>query len=130
VSDLGLRDASPPTVRARDHFDRLPAAGLVPVGGGSFDPTSFFSGLKVRGPAFIEGAKLDALLRMSLRLAPVSVASPEAVWLYVVRENVQAGSADGTGQAVVFANGHLPYAADARFDLSYWNFANVALRAT
>jgi hypothetical protein len=130
VADLALRDPSPPTLEARSHFGELPGAGLVPVGAEAFDVGRFFAGLTVRGPLFIEGAKLAALLRLSLGYPPVSVAGPEAVWLYVVRENVQASSSGDAGQVVAFANGHMPYAGDARFDLSYWNFANFALRAT
>ena len=125
--DLALHEPSSPTVEARTRFDRLPAAALVPVGGETFAIGAFFAGMTVRGPVFIEGDKLAALLQLSFRYPPIDVASPEAVWLYVVRDNVQASNGGDAGQVVMFSNGHMPYAGDARFDLSYWNFANFAL---
>jgi hypothetical protein len=129
LDDIALREPAPSLFEARSRFRLLPAAGLLRVGPGSFGTSNFFAGMKVRGPAFIEGAKLEAVLRQSYAYPPIAITNPEAVWLYVVRENVQASGAVGTSQCVVFANGHTPYAADARADLSYWNYANFALRA-
>ena len=61
----------------------------------------------------------------------MDLTSGELLWLYLVRENVQA-SAGPLGTAarpyLVFASGFLPYVANAQYDLSRWGFANYALR--
>jgi hypothetical protein len=115
-------------VSALECFDRLPPAGLVPVPGlghpGGFDVRRFFAGITVRGPFFVEGQKLLAILHAALAYPPLEPASREAVWLYQVRENVQSAAR----HHVVFAGGHTPYAAHAQYDLAHWDFANYALR--
>lgn len=130
LGDLALREPAPGLLEAATRFAHLPAAGLVPVGSDAFDTINFFAGLTVRGPVFIEGAKLDAVLRSSFVHPPIEIPSREAVWLYAVRENVQASSSgSGSQQCVIFASGHTPYAGYALADLSYWNHANFALQA-
>jgi hypothetical protein len=129
LDDLALAEPAPSLFEVRSRFSLLPAAGVLRVGPSTFDTTHFFAGMKVRGPLFVEGATLEPLLRQSFGYPPISTASAEAVWLYVVRENVQAAAAGDAAQCVVFANGHVPFAGDARADLSYWNHANFALRA-
>ena len=126
IDDLARREPAPGLLEARDRFTRLPAAGLLPLGPGRFDTINFFAGMKVRGPEFLEGARLDMVLRLSFAYPPIAIPSAEAVWLYEVRENAQAS---GAARYLVFANGHTPYAGDPRADLSYWNYANFALEA-
>jgi hypothetical protein len=133
LEDLVAETASPETAAASDAFGRLPAAGLVPVGTTAFHRdfhfVDFFAGFTVRGPAHVEAAKVPDLLRTSFAFPPIEVGTEEAIWLYVVRQNIQASQASAAvRQYVLFANGHMPYAANAQFDLSYWNFANVAIR--
>jgi hypothetical protein len=127
----GLRRsaASPLTVKARTHFERLPPLGIVPVGSTAsargFHHVDFFDGMKARKPIFVEGSILNALVRTSFAFPAFSAATSELVWLYLVRENAQAaGSAQ---QYVVFANPHMPFAGDPRFDTAYWDFANYSL---
>ncbi len=124
LDDLLLRTAVPADVAAADAFLRLPAAGLLPVGAGAFHFVDFFAGMTVRGPVHLEGARVSDVLRRSLRFPPIEVGSPVVLWLYAVRENVEAADAR---QYLVFASGHTPYAASAHFDLSHWNLANVAI---
>ena len=122
-------------LRALDAFDFLPAAGLLrmPADAKALDAAAdvFFDGLTTRGPAFIEGARLEPLLRASFAYPPIDLQSGELIWLYWVRENREAidyGLVEPTPRpALVFASGHMPYAADARFDVGKWDYANVAL---
>lgn len=119
---------------ARDKFVQLPAAGMLPMSGDSAGDTaaiaSFFSGCKVRGPAFIEGARLEALLRDSYSYPPIDPKRKELIWLYWVRENRQAidlGRDPKPRACLVFSSGHMPYQGDARFDVANWNYANTAI---
>ena len=121
-------------IAARTHFRYLPPAGVIPVPEESDNTdaaaTRFFAGMTHRGPAFINAARLEGLLRESLIYPPIDTQSPELVWLYRVRENRMAidfASAGRPRSYLVFASGHLPYRADAQFDLGYWNYGNYAL---
>lgn len=113
----------------QEHFDFLPAVGLVP-----FDATDsvtlgrLFAGLTVRGPAYIEGAGMGRLLRASHEMPAIDLGSRELIWLYVVRENrpTQVGPV-APESCIVFASGHLPYAADARFDIARFSKANFSI---
>jgi hypothetical protein len=114
---------------ATDELAHLPAAGILRTGGARFDAGTFFQGLTVRGPLFVEGARLGPLLRASFLAPPLDLASGEMLWLYKVRENRDpevAGSA-AARPVVVFAGGHLRYAGQPQFDLAHWDFANYAL---
>jgi hypothetical protein len=115
------------SLKARDHFDRLPPVGLLPLAGSpadGFDSAVFFDALKVTPFVFIEGAKLDGLVREAAAFPPIDVPSAEAIRLYLVRENEQ--SPTGDARYLVFANGHIPYCGDAQYDLAYFDFANYA----
>jgi hypothetical protein len=119
---------------ASNKFVQLPAAGLLPMPG---DPAgygaaiaTFFAGCTLRGPAFIEGARLETLLRESYSYPPINPNSGELIWLYWVRENRQAIDLkrDPMPRAcLVFTSGHMPYQADARLDVAKWNYANTAI---
>jgi len=123
------------SVTAASDFSFLPPVGVIPVNREA-DKTDthalkFFAGLTTRGPAFINAARLEMLVRQSVLYPPVDTASGEMLWLYRVRENAQAVDAAGDGgprSYVVFASGHIPYAGDAQFDLARWDYANFALR--
>jgi len=119
---------------ARDKFVQLPAAGILPMPGDKAGDdaavSSFFADCKVRDPAFIEGARLESLLRNSYSYPPITPNSGELIWLYWVRENRQAIDLgrDPTPRAcLVFTSGHMPYQADARFDVAKWDYANTAI---
>lgn len=116
-----------PQVRLKDHFEKLPPAGVVPLGGSgataAFDFLRLFDGMTTRGPVYVEGARVGSLLERAAWYPPIEIASREVVWLYFVRENGQA-----TGRRyLIFTSGHIPYQADARFDLATWDYANYAL---
>jgi len=128
LAELGVLADDPITLSATAAFEQLPPAGIVPLSTShflaGFDVTAFFHTLTTTEmPMYIEGAKLDDLVLQSFAFPPIDLASDEAIRLYLVRENEQTG----TGQPyVVFANGHLPYRADAEFDLAYWDYSNYA----
>jgi hypothetical protein len=123
--------ASPPQ-KASDVFRWLPPVGLLPVGGASgFNATAFFSGFTTRGPLFLEGDRVRALLQLAGAFPPIQVAHTgpgELVWLYRARENQQSVD-DGTSRQpyLIFALGDIPYQAIPRFDVSRWSFAHFAL---
>jgi hypothetical protein len=133
---LERRDGKlPASVVATAEFRRLPALGLVPLGGPGTPPGfslgTFFSGLKTRDPLFLESARVAALIRESFLFPPIDTASAELVWIYEVRANIEPDppTATITQPYLIFANGQLPYAGDPRFDLAYWSYANYALTA-
>lgn len=111
-------------------FRFLPAAGILPLSGlGSsvgFDRLKFFADQTWSGPAVIEGSQLSTLLERSFQFPPIDLQSDELIWIYLVRENLQA-AARGTPAYFVFTSGHLPYMGDARFDIARANFSNVTL---
>ena len=133
VRDL-LSTPGTTTMPASQVFTALPPAGFLPVPSaarpGGFHFSDFFRQSTTRGPVHVEGARVAAVLRSSLLCPPLVVGAPEAVWLYAVRENVQAAGAapPAVRQVLLFAGGHTPYAANAQHDLSYWSFSNLAIR--
>jgi hypothetical protein len=118
---------NPQTLSATSAFTFLPAAGLLPLRSSGFaqgfDPAVFFGGLTTRGPVYVNGAEVDAIIQRSFSYAPVGLTGGEVIWLYLVRENSSAGPSGSQGY-VLFASGHTPYAANARFDLSAWDYSN------
>ena len=125
------------TVTARSHFRYLPPVGIIPVleesDATDAMATRFFKGMTYRNPAFINAARLEPLLRQSMDYPPINTQSGEMVWLYRVQENRVAidfskeSSAPGPRSYLVFSTGHLPYQADAQFDLGHYDYANYAL---
>jgi hypothetical protein len=144
LKDL-LAAPHPEQVAAGATFEWLPAAGLVPIGGlasDAFDVDVFFAQVRTRGPAVLEGSRLPQLLDAARSYPPIDLTQlakdvvtagsgasvPVGVlWLYVVRENVAAPAGVPQPQSyVAFTTGHVPYQADARFELAHWNLANYA----
>jgi hypothetical protein len=133
--EFGVGGAALSSIVATDSFGYLPATGILPISGGKGGNTngfaSFFGGLTIRGPQFIEGARLQPLVRNSFAYPPIDLATGEFIWLYTVRENVQAfdNNLIKTPHAyMVFSTGRMPYQADARFDGQRWDYSNYALR--
>ena len=129
LTGLGLPANQFGTVQAINYFRYLPAAGLLPVGGAApgFDYRQFFNTLPYRAPVFIEGATLEALVRTSLSYAPIDLANGELIWLYIIRENIQAidqGPAAPPAPYVIFTSGDVPFQGNARFNLARWNYSN------
>lgn len=108
-----------------------PVTGSPPVGGiGSaltteLAPGGFFDGLNTQGPFFVNGARVDQVIRESFAYPPIDLASGELIWLYEIRENRQSTGATPT---LLFTTGHMRYRANAQYDLAHWNYSNYSLR--
>jgi predicted NBD/HSP70 family sugar kinase len=132
LANAGLLHAA---VSAKTSFRYLPPAGLVPIqvtGKPGINVTQFFAGKTTRGPVHFGGAALSALLRSAAEYPPVDLDAEEMIWLYYCAENMKAANAPGVGTPrpqpyLIFSNGHIPYLANARFDLALWDYSNYAL---
>jgi hypothetical protein len=131
LAELIETQPAPTLIAAQTHFRYLPPAGLLPLQ----DPArakgvtvpGFFAGRTYRGPVFVEGARLQAILAAARSFAPVDLGQQEMTWVYLIRENRQpiAPTATAPGAATaLFASGHLPFFGDARFDVNRWNYSN------
>jgi hypothetical protein len=121
------------TVVATEHFEYLPPAGILPLKGSGglkgFDDFKFFQGLTTRKVIFIEGSRVEHLIRDSFAYPPIKLSSQEVIWRYFVRENMQASGKNSINPVqpyMVFTSGHMPFQGDARFDRSYWDFGNYS----
>jgi hypothetical protein len=100
---------------------------------GGFDAKRFFDGVPTRSPVpFLEGARLGQLLHESFRYPPVRLADGTAMWLYIVVDNNLAAFGPSgpsrTQPFLVFSTALMPYAANAQFSVSRFDFSNYALR--
>lgn len=123
IDELATSDALTRPLRTR--FARLPPAALLGGMGALPDAriTAWFAGMTVRGPLYIDPARIEPLLRASLTAPAIDTASDHAIILYrVARPPRETGE-----PALLFASGHLPIASEARFNLAHWDFANFAL---
>lgn len=133
---------NPATLDAGTHFTYLPPAAFLPITGvradgltlkpaalsalPALDYTRFFGSRMRVPPRVIEGARVGPLIRESLSCPPIKVDGEQMFWLFVVRENMQAveNSVAGVMPYIIVASPHLRYQADARFDVSQWDYAN------
>jgi hypothetical protein len=126
-----LRRTNPAQVRATDVFNFLPPAGLLPVSGGTstgFNLNTFFDGVTVRQPVFIDVAQVDELVRSSILYGPIDLSEHQVIWLYRVRENVLGKSASvPTHPFIIFASGHIPPIGTGRYNLGHWNYSNYVI---
>jgi hypothetical protein len=120
-----------PGIVATNYFRYLPPVGLVPIATQSsagFSQLEFFANLKVRGPVYVEGSRLQTVIQEAVPFFPVDVTSAELIWLYLVRENRQAidnaGFAISPTPGLVFVTAHVPYRGDAHYDVAKWNYSN------
>ncbi|MDT5267900.1 MAG: hypothetical protein QOH49_86 [Acidobacteriota bacterium] len=130
---LRTTEGSPRTLAATERFFYLPPAGVVPLASDNspkgFDRERFFRGLTVRAPAFIEGARVEQVLRHSLSYSPLNLGSGELLWLYEVRENAQDIDdrvAPAPQPYLLFTSGHMPFYGEAWFDVSRWDYSNYS----
>ena len=133
LQDLAAQ-ASPQTVIAAQHFNYLPPIGAIPhednVSGAGFDYETFFAGMKYRKPVFIEGAKVEPLIRRCLNYPPTDLHSGEMVWLYWVAQNmmtIEKRPARLPRAYLIFTSGHVPYQGQGQYDLAHCNFGNYAI---
>jgi hypothetical protein len=132
VGALSAATSNPQSLKAADHFIQLPAVGIIPLAtemtAPGFDYRNFFQNETYREPRFMEGARLERLIRESFLYPPLTVGSGEVIWLYQVRQNMQTiAEGRGTPQPyLVFSSGHMPYYGEARFDLNRYNYSNYS----
>lgn len=124
---------SPQSIVASDYFRYLPPVGILPVIDGTtasgFDHGIFFSTSQYRDPLFVNGARLDAIIRQSMLYRPIDLNSQELIWLYRVRENRQPPSTGGANTAqpyMVFVTGHAPRYGDAHYQVARWDYSNYS----
>jgi hypothetical protein len=124
-------------VRARDNFHYLPPVGFVPLGdkdeAGRFAFPRFFDGITCHKPVLVEGARVGALVRQASAFAAHDLSPdasdvnlPQMLWLYRVRQNekaIEEGSTT-TREYMIFTSGHVPFAGEARYDISLWDYSN------
>jgi hypothetical protein len=122
IEELAGANGALGAVSAQSHFKKLPPVGIIPWIDDS-QAADFFEGMTVRGPLHIDAACVEPLLRESFSAPAINTDSPEAIWVYRVAQTAM----DEAGPVLIFANGHLPYRGDARFNLNYWNYANYSL---
>lgn len=125
----GLRTNQSSGFAAPSVFQYLPAAGIVPLHARTndlgFDLGTFLSGQTVRGPIYLEGARVQPLLRSSLQYPPIDLRQKDfLIWVYLVRENAQAGQS--TQPCFVFASGQIPFAGDAHYNVAVWGYSSFA----
>ncbi len=130
---------TPQLKKAGDVFRYLPPVGVLPLSDAMFnaqyqklfnkvtDRLTLFKDKTYRSPVVIEGARVEALMRDALAYPPIDLSNGEMVWLYLVRENIEAIQArrtNGPTPFMIFANGHMSFVGEARFDLSRWDYSN------
>jgi hypothetical protein len=116
VEEMRKSGAALEPVVAVNYFRYLPPVGILPLTGkagvSGFDFPKFFDGLDFKPPVFIEGATVEPLIRNSLSYAPLDLGSNQPVWLYSVRENMEAVGEGGSAAPqpyLIFASGYTPY---------------------
>jgi hypothetical protein len=119
------------SVAATNYFYYLPAAGFIPVGNinpsAGFDYLEFLNNRTYRNPVYIEGLKLETILRSSFLYSPIDLSKQEMLWVYQVRDNQEAIDNNVTPAPplyMLFTNGQIAFQGKARYDLNYFNYAN------
>jgi hypothetical protein len=130
IAGLFENNASPQSVDSASVFRYLPPAGILPAAAGTvrgFDYLQFFASNIVRKPVFVEGARLEMILRTALLYPPIDLTSQELIWLYLVRENRQPLGQQSVSSAqpyLVFVKGDAPNYGDAHYQVAHWNYSN------
>jgi hypothetical protein len=120
---------------AKTVFRWLPPAGILPLASGTglagFDVATFFTGkawnqhLEWPAPIYMEGGRVEALVREAVKFPPIDLDDKEMLWLYSVRQNIRALDEGNRVQPyAVFANANIPFLGEPRFDRSHANYSN------
>jgi hypothetical protein len=124
LREIRENETSLNTFVASTRFDYLPPVGLLPtanVGNApGFTYQKFFDQQAFHAPVFLEGAMVNPLIDMSLNFAPLNLANKDPIKLF----NVVDGPT--TRPYVLFVSAYVPFQAEARFDITRWNFSNFA----
>jgi hypothetical protein len=124
----GTNQATLAAIQATNYFRYLPAAGFLPIAGGSFGgfvAAAFFTQQPHRDPEFIDGEVLGGLFDAAFAYPPRATTDGELVWVYRTWQNAKAIDDGASIQPfIVFASGQMPLLALARLDVARWNYAN------
>jgi hypothetical protein len=132
INSLSKSTGNPGAVAATDYFQYLPAVGIIPRANKlqqGFDHRRFFQDQTYREPVFMEGARLEHLIRESVAYAPIKLGSGELIYLYEVRQNMQTIAAGGPKipqSYLIFSSGHMPFYGEARFDVNRYDYSNYS----
>jgi hypothetical protein len=142
LDDLRAEHPDPASSVASSYFRYLPAAGLytVPqVASPASDAGAFLQDRPTRGPELLDAARLRSLFEISFEQraqdlalepepAPGEDPKPkEMLWLYQAWQHQRALESQPTAdRLVVFAGPHLPYLANAHFDVARCEYGNYA----
>jgi hypothetical protein len=120
-------------VVASEHFHYLPPVGVLPQAEldapRGFAHATFFRGRRYREPVFVEGARLEALLRAGLDFPPIEPGRDEAIFLYWTRENQHPRLREEPPwppSYLIFSSGHLPLQTESRADVARANYGYYA----
>ena len=121
------------TAEAKQFFRYLPPVGFLPISGigssSGVNYQTFLDGNIYRKPEFMEGARLAALVQEALSYPPVDLNDKVMVWLYWIRENMQAINTDSSAAPnayIVFASGHVPNYGFPHYDVNRWDYSTYA----
>jgi hypothetical protein len=128
---------NPDRLRAVDQFRYLPPVGIIPLATNvyskGFHPDLFLDTLTTHPQVFIEGARVQSLLRMGLKYPPVDLEAserPVMLWVYRVRQNRDTLISGTTTAAMqpylILSTGHMIGFGDPHFDVNRWDFGNYA----
>lgn len=132
INSLSRSIGNTSAVAATDYFQYLPAVGIIPRADKlqqGFDHRRFFQDQTYREPVFMEGARLEHLIRESVAYAPLKLGSGELIYLYEVRQNMQTIAAGGPKipqSYLIFSSGHMPFHGEARFDVNRYDYSNYS----
>ena len=122
IKRIEIEETNLSSIEAIDYFRYLPPAGILPLAvpgtaQKGFNAANFFGEKGAKIIVNTDGDRLRVLLREALSHEPIDMHDTEKIWLYYVRENVQAID-DGANvrKALVFARHSLPFFGVARFD--------------
>lgn len=118
---------APQSISVATNFRYLPPVGVLPTASGTFpglDYLQFLSSITYRNPVFIEGSRLEMILRHSFTYRPIDLNNGELIWLYLVRENRQPPQSSLAKPYMLFVTGHAPYYGDAHYNVARWDYSN------
>lgn len=133
LDELLRSEPNPAAIVGRDYFRHLPSVTMLPLAT-STRPRGvsipvFLAGKTRRGPIFMEGVRLRALISSSFDYPSIDFEAEEMVWMYFIRENRQPANVGGPPPAeplAVISKGHMPFYGPAQYDISHWDFSNYS----
>lgn len=121
---IRLTESNLDTIVASQRFDFLPPVGLLPLngsgGGAGFTYQNFFGGLAYHPPIYLEAAMVEPLVHTCLLYGPINLVNNDPIKLFLIAEGAT------TRPYIIFTSAYVPFQAEARFDVTRWNFSNFA----